>query len=126
MCTFLSQVNLGLQRNDMLFTIDCLQAFGFKIPNNYKTDCFRSLCELQNMKVQLDSKLYCLMNYKLLFYNTIVFQNENHVCAFVRYVTPKGNESYLDLQRYNYTWDCPKNISESFYVSMEDIKVFHN
>ncbi|OAD59074.1 Ras GTPase-activating-like protein IQGAP1 [Eufriesea mexicana] len=91
-------VQHGLQRNDMLFTIDCLQMFGFKIPDKYKADCFETLCNLKNMK------------------------NEKYNCAFVRYVTPKDNESYLDLQKYNYTWDCPKNISETFYISMEDIK----
>lgn len=50
-CTFLSQVNLGLQRNDMLFTIDCLQTFGFKISDKYKTECFQCLYNLQKMKV---------------------------------------------------------------------------
>ncbi|XP_076668779.1 ras GTPase-activating-like protein IQGAP1 isoform X2 [Andrena cerasifolii] len=97
-CTFLSQVNLGLQRNDMLFTIDCLQAFGFKIPDNYKTECFHNLGDLKEMK------------------------QEDNDCALVRYVTPKGNDSYLDLKRYNYTWDCPRNLSESYYVNMDDIK----
>ncbi|CAK9799762.1 Ras GTPase-activating-like protein IQGAP1 [Anthophora plagiata] len=97
-CTFLSQINLGLQRNDMIFTIDCLKAFGFKIPDKHKADCFRSLHNLKNTK------------------------RENYNCAFVRYTTPKGNESYLDLQKYSYTWDCPKNISETFYINMEDIK----
>ncbi|CAL7946505.1 unnamed protein product [Xylocopa violacea] len=97
-CTFLSQLNLGLQRNDMLFTIDCLQTFGFKIPDKCKAECFKNLCNLKDMK------------------------NENYNCAFVRYVTPQGNESYLDLQKYSYTWDCPKNMSETFYISMEDIK----
>ncbi|XP_029050274.2 ras GTPase-activating-like protein IQGAP1 [Osmia bicornis bicornis] len=97
-CTFLSQVNLGLQRNDMLFTIDCLQTFGFKISDKYKTECFQSLYNLQKMK------------------------NEKYEGAFVRYITPKGNESYLDLQKYNYTWDCPKTISETYYINMEDIK----
>ncbi|XP_076391557.1 ras GTPase-activating-like protein IQGAP1 isoform X1 [Megachile rotundata] len=97
-CTFLSQVNLGLQQNDMLFTVDCLQTFGFKISDKYKTECFQSLCNLQKMK------------------------SKKYNCALVRYITPKGNESYLDLKKYNYTWDCPKNISETYYINMEDIK----
>ncbi|XP_031839391.1 ras GTPase-activating-like protein IQGAP1 [Nomia melanderi] len=97
-CTFLSQVNLALQQNDMISTIDCLQTFGFKIPDKYKTECFQNLCDLRRVK------------------------GENNDCAFVRFVTPKGNESYLDLQEYNYTWDCPKNMSDSYYINMEDIK----
>ncbi|KZC12883.1 Ras GTPase-activating-like protein IQGAP1 [Dufourea novaeangliae] len=97
-CTFLSQVNLGLQRNDMMFTIDCLQTFGFKIPEKYKTECFENLCHLRQIK------------------------NEKHNCALVRFVTPKGNETYLDLHKYNYTWDCPKNISDTYYINMDDIK----
>ncbi|XP_054010124.1 ras GTPase-activating-like protein IQGAP1, partial [Hylaeus anthracinus] len=97
-CTFLSQVNLGLQRNDVLFTIDCLQTFGFKIPDMYKNECFQSLCNLRTIKSQ------------------------RHDCALVRFITPRGNESYLDLQKYNYTWDCPKNMSETYYINMEDIK----
>ncbi|XP_078048629.1 ras GTPase-activating-like protein IQGAP1 [Augochlora pura] len=97
-CTFLSQVNLGLQKNDMMFTIDCLQTFGFKIPDKYKTECFRTLCDLRRVK------------------------GENNNCPLVRFITHKGNESYLDLQKYNYTWDCPKNMSETYYINMEDIK----
>ncbi|XP_076245101.1 ras GTPase-activating-like protein IQGAP1 [Calliopsis andreniformis] len=97
-CTFLSQVNFGLERNDMLFTIDCLQTYGFKISDKYKTQCFQSLSNLKKIK------------------------QEKYDCAFVHYITPKGNESYLDLQKYNYTWDCPRNIAETYYISMEDIK----
>ncbi|XP_043257073.1 ras GTPase-activating-like protein IQGAP1 [Colletes gigas] len=97
-CTFLAQVNLGLQRNDMLFTIDCLQTFGLKIPEKYKTECFQSLCNVRTKK------------------------GKNYNCALVRFITPKGNESYLDLEKFNYTWDCPKHISESYYVNVEDIK----
>lgn len=98
-CTFLSQVNLGLQRKDMLFTTECLQTFGFKIPDKYKTECFQNLCDLKDSK------------------------QENYNCAIVRYITPKGNESYLDLRKYNYTWDCPRNISETCFLTMQDIKV---
>ncbi|PBC33394.1 Ras GTPase-activating protein IQGAP1 [Apis cerana cerana] len=97
-CTFLSQVNLGLKQNNMLFTIDCIRAFGFTIPEKYKTECFKSLYNLKNTK------------------------EKNYNCAFVYYITPNNNESYLDLQKYNYTWDCPKNMSETFYINMEDIK----
>ncbi|XP_033341426.2 ras GTPase-activating-like protein IQGAP1 [Megalopta genalis] len=97
-CTFLSQVNLGLEKSDAIFTINCLQTFGFKIPDKYKAECFRNLCDLKRVK------------------------GENNNCSLVRFITPKGNESYLDLQKYNYTWDCPKNISETHYINMEDIK----
>ncbi|XP_006618095.1 ras GTPase-activating-like protein IQGAP1 isoform X1 [Apis dorsata] len=97
-CTFLSQVNLGLKQNNMLFTIDCIRTFGFTIPEKYKTECFKSLYNLKNTK------------------------EKNYNCAFVYYITPNNNESYLDLQKYNYTWDCPKNMSETFYINMEDIK----
>ncbi|XP_017888182.1 ras GTPase-activating-like protein IQGAP1 isoform X2 [Ceratina calcarata] len=97
LCTFLSQVNLGLQRNDMLFTLDCLKAFGFKVPEKYKANCFKSLYNLRKMK-------------------------KKNRCSFVRFITPKGNESYLDLQKYNYTWDCPKSMSETFHVTVEEIK----
>lgn len=70
-CTFLSQVNLGLQRNDMLFTIDCLQAFGFKIPDNYKTECFHSLSDLKEMKV----------NERMVLQSDSIIDNLYHISA---------------------------------------------
>ncbi|XP_050481598.1 ras GTPase-activating-like protein IQGAP1 isoform X1 [Bombus huntii] len=97
-CKFLSNINIGLKQNDMSFILQCLQKFGIKIPEEYKENCYKTLYDLKNMK------------------------SEKYNCELVRYVTHKNNESYLDLKNYNYTWDCPKNLTETFYIDMEDIK----
>lgn len=50
-CKFLSNINIGLEQNDMLVTLQCLQEFGINIPEEYKANCYRTLYNSKNMKV---------------------------------------------------------------------------
>ncbi|KAK9298625.1 hypothetical protein QLX08_008104 [Tetragonisca angustula] len=96
-CNFLSRINSAVQKNDMSYTIECLENFGFRIPQQNKTKYFKILRCLKNIK------------------------NELYNYEFVQFVTFKNNESYLDLQKLSYTWDRPKNASKTFYIDMQDI-----
>ncbi|XP_012270076.1 ras GTPase-activating-like protein IQGAP1 [Orussus abietinus] len=96
-CTFLTHINFGLQRNDLLFIIDCLQANGFEISKKHNEKCFEALKSLKSLK----ENKYC--------------------CPIFRYVTSEGNEAYLDLKNYSYTWDKPKYVSDTYYITKEDI-----
>lgn len=50
-CKFLSNINIGLEKNDVLFTLQCLQKFGIKISEEYKANCYKTLYNTRNMKV---------------------------------------------------------------------------
>ncbi|KAK2582629.1 hypothetical protein KPH14_004911 [Odynerus spinipes] len=96
-CSFLAHVNKALEKNDMQHTFECLRSLGYKISDKYKNTYYQALYNLKKLKA------------------------EKYHCPYVRYITTGGNESYLDLKKYSYTWDCPEDISETYYVTKEDI-----
>uniref|UniRef100_A0A0C9RMV3 IQGAP1 protein n=1 Tax=Fopius arisanus TaxID=64838 RepID=A0A0C9RMV3_9HYME len=101
-CYVLSEINKKLKLNDFHGTIASLEDTGLKISNKHKHKYFQALTALREYKE---------CHYK---------------CFFVRYVSPTNVESFLDLERFNYTWDKPKNISESHFVTKEDIEEIIN
>ncbi|XP_015599510.1 ras GTPase-activating-like protein IQGAP1 [Cephus cinctus] len=92
-----SQLNVAIKKNDALFSADCLRALGYKISNAHRGSCIDALIKLQRRK------------------------NTDHQCPYFRYVTSGGNESFIDLEKLNYTWDHPKKLTESYFISKEDI-----
>ncbi|XP_031782642.1 ras GTPase-activating-like protein IQGAP1 [Nasonia vitripennis] len=102
-CTILSQINNGLERDDFAFTIDCLQSAKLQLSEKHKIQCFKALSQLKKAK------------------------QEKYTCPYVRYISPKGNESFIDLKNHCYTWDQPKNLSESCYITKDDVeKIIRN
>lgn len=60
-----------------------------------------------------------------LLFNTFSFQRELYKCPYILYITNEGNEAYIDLETHTILWNCPRNIEETYHITIEDIKV-HN
>ncbi|XP_033210310.1 ras GTPase-activating-like protein IQGAP1 isoform X3 [Belonocnema kinseyi] len=97
-CTLLAQINKGLQKNNFIFTMNWLKTAGLQIMEKNRAEYFEALCTLYKTK------------------------KENYACPYVIYITPAGNESHLDLEKFCYTWDYPKKITESRYITFDDIR----
>ncbi|KAG7199806.1 hypothetical protein KM043_000468 [Ampulex compressa] len=98
-CALLARINAGLEADDAPFTMEALRASGFEAPSEEdEARWFRDLRLLREKKA------------------------ERYTCRLVRHVTSMGNESYLDLEKYSYTWDRPKSVSETCRIDMRDIK----
>ncbi|XP_015122620.1 ras GTPase-activating-like protein IQGAP1 [Diachasma alloeum] len=97
-CHVLWEINKNLKLNDFNGTIASLEKTGLKVSEQYKQRYFQALKALRGYK------------------------ESQYKCPFVRYVTPTKIESFLDLEKFNYTWDKPKTISESHFVTKEDIE----
>ncbi|XP_048514358.1 ras GTPase-activating-like protein IQGAP1 isoform X2 [Athalia rosae] len=97
-CTFLAQLNMAIEQNDSELTYDSLRSMGLKINHKYKENYHTLLRGLRQKKIL------------------------KYSCPYVRYVTPLGNETFLDIDKYSYTWDKPNNASESHYISKSDVE----
>lgn len=93
----LMKVNRALEKDNMFITLNCLHEAGLIIANKYHHKYFQAL--------------KCLRNYK----------ESNYNCPYVRYITSIGIECFLNLEDSSYTWDRPKEFSESRFVTKEDI-----
>ena len=97
-CELLVRINSGLKNNDIHSTIACLEESGLTILPKDRNEYFTLLKNLSDYK------------------------RSKYQCPYVLYVTPGGNESYMNLDQYSYAWDCPCDISDSLYVTKEDIE----
>lgn len=96
-CALLSQIHKGLE-NNFSFTTNWLKMIGLQI--------------LERNEEKYNAAFVTLFKEK----------QKNHSCPYVRYITSKGNESFLDLENFSYTWDQPSNETGSFYFTYEDIR----
>nr|XP_050869767.1 ras GTPase-activating-like protein IQGAP1 isoform X2 [Vespula vulgaris] len=56
-----------------------------------------------------------------ILYNLRKLKCEKYDYSTVRYITPLGNEAYLDLKEQTVTWDPPEDLSETHYLTYDDI-----
>ncbi|XP_063995334.1 ras GTPase-activating-like protein IQGAP1 [Diachasmimorpha longicaudata] len=97
-CHVFSEINKNLKANNFYEVMVRLEAIGLKISDQYKKKYFQALKALRSYK------------------------SKQYKCSFVRYVSPSKIESFLDLEKFSYTWDKPRNISESRFVTKDDIE----
>ncbi|XP_058789628.1 ras GTPase-activating-like protein IQGAP1 isoform X2 [Phymastichus coffea] len=97
-CTTLSQINEGLEKDHYNFTIDCLQAANLQLSEKHMVQCYEALKALRKIK------------------------KERYSCNYVQFITPGGNEAFIDMVNCSYTWDHIKNVTESQYVTKKDIE----
>lgn len=97
-CQILAKINKGLQENDLYSTIDNLHLTGIRMIKKYQEKYFLALKSLKEYK------------------------SRHYYGRFIRYVTPSGTESFLDLDKLIYTWDRPPNITDTHYVTKDDIE----
>lgn len=50
-CTILAQINMGLEHDNPIFTIDCLQSARLNLSEKHKIQCFEALKRLKKIKV---------------------------------------------------------------------------
>ncbi|KAJ8679150.1 hypothetical protein QAD02_014937 [Eretmocerus hayati] len=96
--TVLSEINQALEQNDMALTIDSLHSAGLELTEKETKQCYKALIKLQKYK------------------------REKYICPFVRHVTPRGYEAFIDIKKCTYTWDRPEEVSESFFITRDDIE----
>ncbi|KAK0081320.1 hypothetical protein PV325_012392 [Microctonus aethiopoides] len=96
-CTLLVNINKAVRDDDFYRVIEYLCETGLNIDEKY----YQKYFEL----------LQSLMEYKDRLYN----------CSIVRFVTPHGTVAFLDLSTCRYTWDCQEKLSESHFITKDDI-----
>ncbi|XP_066597001.1 ras GTPase-activating-like protein IQGAP1 [Prorops nasuta] len=97
-CLLLGEVNNGLEKNKMSNTIDAIRSMGYDVP---------TLKSGKSLYEELQ-KLYKL-------------KKEKYTYPYIQYVSTQNIKSFLDLKTSSYTWDCPRNVTESFFITKEDI-----
>ncbi|XP_057324303.1 ras GTPase-activating-like protein IQGAP1 [Microplitis mediator] len=93
----LTKINNALDDDDFSSTIKFIKSANFKIIEKH---CDKYFEYLKNLK-----------DYKKKEYN----------CSYICYVTPRGIEAFIDLDKLTYSWNQPKNITESHFITLEDI-----
>lgn len=98
-CSLLSNINTALRNNDAKSTLKHLEDAGIGILEGHRSEYFTRLKYMSDYKQQ------------------------HFQYPYVRYVTPEGNESFLNLKNCSYSWDSPRNLTEeSVYITKEDIE----
>ncbi|KAH0541195.1 hypothetical protein KQX54_021250 [Cotesia glomerata] len=94
----LTQINNALNNNDLSTTIECIKSANFKIIDKH---CEKYFEYLKNLKE---------------------YKERQYKCSYICCVTPRDIEAFIDLDKLTYTWDQPKNITDTNFITVEDIE----